>query len=150
MFKKLPLMVLALVGVFILSACQQSDTNKPNIETSDTETPDVAVTPNPEVSVTTPEPVTPLETTTPPVNNYPATARVSIANFAFSGSSIIKQNGTVTWKNNDSVVHTVTGSGFDSGTIQPGGSYSHTFTATGTYDYYCAFHPSMIGSVTVK
>ncbi len=39
----------------------------------------------------------------------------------------------------------------NSGVIPPGGSYTLTFTAAGTYTYYCLFHSSegMIGTVTV-
>jgi len=41
----------------------------------------------------------------------------------------------------------------NSGTMAPGASYSLTFTAVGTYVYYCLFHDGpggMIGTVTVQ
>jgi plastocyanin len=80
---------------------------------------------------------------------------VNIQNFAFDPPNITVAPGTtVTWVNNDSAPHTVTATdpagAFDSGTLQPGQSFSFTFTQPGTtYAYYCAIHPSMRGTVTV-
>jgi plastocyanin len=34
--------------------------------------------------------------------------------------------------------------------ITPGATFSHTFNATGTFQYFCELHPTMVGSVTVK
>jgi plastocyanin len=60
---------------------------------------------------------------------------------------------TVTWTNNDTLPHTVTAddNSFDSGTIQPGQSYSHTFGTAGSYTYFCSIHgkASMSGAVQV-
>jgi plastocyanin len=62
-------------------------------------------------------------------------------------------NTQVTWTNNDSVPHTVTADdgSFDSGTLQPGQTFSHTFTSAGKVTYHCAIHgqASMNGSVQV-
>ncbi|MDQ6931515.1 MAG: plastocyanin/azurin family copper-binding protein, partial [Candidatus Eremiobacteraeota bacterium] len=40
----------------------------------------------------------------------------------------------------------------NSGLIPPGGSYQLTFTAAGTYTYYCTFHSpeGMVGTVVVQ
>ena len=59
---------------------------------------------------------------------------------------------TVTWKNEDQLPHTVTATdkGFDSGMIEPGSSWSHTFDQPGTFTYYCLPHPFMKGTVVVK
>ena len=77
---------------------------------------------------------------------------VTIANFAFSPADVtIKAGGSVTWTNNDSVPHTVTGSDFDSGPIAQGATFSHTFPTAGSFDYKCTIHPSMPhGKVTVQ
>ncbi|MFA5860143.1 MAG: plastocyanin/azurin family copper-binding protein [Candidatus Thermoplasmatota archaeon] len=52
---------------------------------------------------------------------------------------------TVTWRNDDSVAHTVTsdtGEELDSGLIQPGSTWTHQFTQAGTFSYHCAPHSS--------
>jgi plastocyanin len=83
---------------------------------------------------------------------------------AFSPNPInVKVGGTVTWTNKDNQAHTVvsgTGSAdpkkgtvFDSGLttlIQPGKSFSHTFTTAGTIPYFCEIHPAMVGTITVS
>ena len=58
---------------------------------------------------------------------------------------------TVTWTNDHHAGHTVTSSSseFNSGDIQPGQSFRHTFDKAGTFDYYCIIHPSMVGRVNV-
>ena len=63
---------------------------------------------------------------------------------------VVGVNNTVTFVNQDSVVHTVTaGDGsFNSGDIQPGQSWTHTF-AVGTYSYHCIYHGWMKGNITV-
>lgn len=70
---------------------------------------------------------------------------------------MIPPGTTVTWVNNDTAPHTVTADdgSFDSGTIQPGQSYSRTFLgiATGsTVNYHCAIHgaASMSGALLIQ
>lgn len=75
---------------------------------------------------------------------------VRITNGAFQPSAVnIGIGTTVVWTNVDSVPHTVTAydGSFDSGTIPPGGTYSHTFDRPVSRSYYCTFHPSMEGIV---
>ncbi len=57
----------------------------------------------------------------------------------------------VIWANDDGLQHTVTADGgaFDSGNINSGEAWSHTFTATGTYTYHCAIHPTMVATLVV-
>jgi plastocyanin len=79
---------------------------------------------------------------------------VMISGFAFSPQSITVAKGTnVTWTNNDTVTHTVTGdTGADpgsSGNIAVGGTYAYVFNTPGTYTYHCSIHPSMTGTITV-
>jgi len=73
---------------------------------------------------------------------------------AFTPSTITVSAGTtITWTNNDGVVHNVTSntSGlFSSGSISPNGTYSHLFSTAGTFSYKCTIHPSMTGSVVVN
>jgi plastocyanin len=68
----------------------------------------------------------------------------------------IKAGTTVTWVNRDPVIHTVTqgvsphpGGVFDSGVINKDQSWSYTFTAPGSYPYFCLVHPDMIAMVDV-
>jgi plastocyanin len=76
---------------------------------------------------------------------------ISIENMSFTpGDVTIKKGGTVTWKNNDSSAHTVTGPGWQSGTLAPGALFSHTFDKAGTYEYHCAIYELMKGKVTVQ
>ncbi|MGB7952596.1 MAG: plastocyanin/azurin family copper-binding protein [Candidatus Nitrosopolaris sp.] len=65
---------------------------------------------------------------------------------------VIKVGDTVTWTNDHREAHTVTSksSEFDSGNIQPGQSYSHTFDKAGSFQYYCVIHPSMVGTVNAS
>ncbi len=79
------------------------------------------------------------------------TAEIQIINNAFSPSELtISVGTTVKWTNADGVPHTVTSAGnFDSGTIQPGKSFSFTFSKAGSFDYSCSIHPQMKGKVIV-
>ena len=65
---------------------------------------------------------------------------------------VIGVNNTVTWTNRDFSVHTVTSDsgGFDSGLLNSGDSWTHTFTTPGTYAYHCTIHPFMTGTVVVR
>jgi plastocyanin len=77
---------------------------------------------------------------------------VSIRDFFFSPARISVPPGTkVTWVNQGTTAHTVTADdgSFDSGTLPPGQSFSHTFRSRGTVPYHCELHPVMRGSVTV-
>jgi aldose sugar dehydrogenase len=78
---------------------------------------------------------------------------------SYSPQPIEIVNGeTVTWYNGDSISHTVTsgqagdpdeGDSFDSDAIIPYQSYSLTFDEVGNFDYYCIYHPTMVGEVIV-
>jgi plastocyanin len=77
---------------------------------------------------------------------------------------VVKKKTTVTWTNNDPVLrHTVTegvspayeeppegySPVFDSGVIQPAGTFSYSFEKKGEYYYYCSIHPFVTGEVIV-
>ncbi len=59
---------------------------------------------------------------------------------------------TVVWTNTDPLAHTVTAvnKSFNSGLVQPGKTYRHTFNQAGTYSYFCMPHPFMKGVIVVK
>lgn len=82
------------------------------------------------------------------------TDSVAIKNFAFAPASITVKVGTkVTWTNQDTDAHTVTGQNnagpLNSQPLNTGQSYSYTFTTPGTYSYLCTIHPFMTATVTV-
>ena len=100
-----------------------------------------------------------------------------IKGFAFTPATVeVTKGTTVTWKNEDTVPHTVTtgiapptfpplasgasptpfpslssGDGkVNSGRIEPQASFSFTFNETGTFNYFCAVHPGMKATLTVR
>ena len=80
--------------------------------------------------------------------------KVTIRLFKFSPETIeVKTGQTVEWANDDLTPHTVTSQGageLDSGSIDAGSSWRHTFTQAGIFPYYCTFHPEMKGTIIVK
>jgi plastocyanin len=81
-------------------------------------------------------------------------AKVSMKGIKFNPANVtVKAGDKVTWTNNDSVGHDVTGDNFksgDAGGMQNGDTFAHTFDKKGTFDYVCTVHSGMEGSVTVK
>ena len=64
----------------------------------------------------------------------------------------VKEGSTMTWQNEDSVVHTMTSkqnSQFDSSMITAGQQWQHQFKEKGNYEYYCVIHPWMQAKVNV-
>jgi plastocyanin len=82
-----------------------------------------------------------------------AGTKVSIAGFAFGPQAItIKVGDSVTWRNDDSPVHTVTFRDGSAGakSLSPGQTFTRVFEKPGTYQYFCSIHPRMTGSVVVQ
>jgi len=75
---------------------------------------------------------------------FPATVNIDIGD-------------TVTWSNDDTAAHTVTGGNaadgpsgaFDSSLFLAGAVFSQTFDEAGTFEYFCMVHPWMVGNVIV-
>ena len=112
-----------------------------------------------------PEEPAPTPTPTPEdneVNDEEAvdTDSVTIMDFEFDPQIIRVDTGTeVTWTNEGDASHTVVnqeteqyqeGDLFNSGMIESGQDYSHTFEEAGEYPYYCDLHPQMRGRVIVE
>jgi plastocyanin len=77
---------------------------------------------------------------------------VSMSNNRFVPAEIhVVVGETVVWRNNSQIAHTVTGPNFDSGLIQPGGSFTQSFASPGTIEYHCTPHQSMgmVGRIVV-
>ncbi|MCD7441687.1 cupredoxin domain-containing protein [Streptomyces lincolnensis] len=84
-----------------------------------------------------------------------ATYRVTMKGYAFSPASLtVPAGSTVTWTNQDTAPHDVkTTSGpasIHSPMLDKGQSWSFTFTAAGSYGYYCTVHPDMTAGITVS
>jgi plastocyanin len=102
---------------------------------------------------------------------------MTIKGFQFTPATLeIATGTTVTWTNEDTVPHTVTtgtapptfpplpsgasptpfpslssGDGkVNSGRIEPAAAFSFTFNETGTFNYFCAVHPAMKATLTVR
>jgi plastocyanin len=88
-----------------------------------------------------------------PVAAPVATSAVTIDNFAFSPKAVtVKVGTTVSWTNRDEEPHTVAAEdgSFKSATLAGNtNTFSHTFTAPGTFTYHCTIHPYMSGTVEV-
>ena len=79
---------------------------------------------------------------------------VDIRDFAFNPNAIeVAAGSTITWTNQDAVPHTATGvdrAVLQSGTIQPGASFTQEFDTPGTFDFFCEFHGNMKGQIIVQ
>ena len=64
----------------------------------------------------------------------------------------IPVGGSITWTNNDPLVHTITADdgSWDSGPIEPGKTWTHTFTQPGEYAFHCTPHPFMKAVIVVR
>jgi len=79
--------------------------------------------------------------------------QIVIENFAFVPSEITIAPGTkVTWINKDEAPHTATSTDkkFASGGLDTDDKYSFVFNDKGEFPYFCALHPHMTASITVK
>lgn len=108
----------------------------------------------PQMTATTPL-ATVNQTSTPP----PLVA-IAIQHYSFNPKTVTVPVGTtVTWTNYDISAHLISssvtpmfgpGKIFMSKTLETNDTYSFTFTTVGVYQYFCVFHPTMIGTITVK
>jgi plastocyanin len=78
---------------------------------------------------------------------------VTIRDFTFAPAELEVAQGTeVTWTNDDPAPHTVTAEdgSFDSGTLEPGQTFSVSVQGNGPVTYRCEIHPDMVGTITVR
>ena len=75
---------------------------------------------------------------------------VGLKNLEFRPKEItVKVGDTVTWRWQENVLHNVVADEFKSENLSKG-TYRHTFTQAGTYDYRCTLHAGMDGEVIVE
>ena len=81
----------------------------------------------------------------------PAESAVSIVDFSFEPATLdVAAGATVVWTNDGQAPHTVTGDFADSGVLEPGQTFSHTFAESGEFGYVCSIHPQMTGTIRVS
>ena len=93
---------------------------------------------------------TPLAFTAPA---FAADHAVDIRGMKFSVPALeVAVGDTVTFTNRDGAPHTATAKdgAFDTGRLAKGQSATITVSKAGTFDYFCAVHPSMKASITAK
>jgi plastocyanin len=88
---------------------------------------------------------------------FPASAMaqpiaITVKNMQFAPATVaVRVGDTVTWTNQDFVGHTTTArSGEWDIKLAPGKSGSVVMKKSGSFAYYCRFHPNMTGTVTVQ
>ena len=80
-------------------------------------------------------------------------ARVDIKDFTYGPRELTVPAGAqVTWINHDEETHTITSAtgAFGSTGLSHDEHFTQTFTQPGTYAYFCALHPQMRATVTVR
>ncbi len=88
-----------------------------------------------------------------PAGTKASSDMVKIDNFSFTPQTLTVHPGTtVTWVNKDDVPHTVTSTEkkFKSHALDTDEQFTYTFSAPGTYNYYCSVHPHMTGRIIVQ
>jgi len=80
-----------------------------------------------------------------------AVIQVSMVGVSYSPAQVSAHIGdTIEWVNNDSLVHTATArSGEWDLLIQPNQKKSVTLKSAAKVEYYCRYHPNMVGQITV-
>lgn len=106
-----------------------------------------------------------LATTSPQITqisivNGAGTTQSSLGFSPDTVTVVIGVNNTVTWTNNDNTmdangylpthVLATNDSSFTSPGLNPGDTFTYTFTTPGTFPYHCNVHPWMRGTVIVK
>jgi plastocyanin len=96
--------------------------------------------------------VMPLAAVTPAAAQDSGDVAIAVSDNYFDANDVtVSVGATVTFTNVGFDEHTATADrgAFDSDILDPGQSYSYTFTTPGTYTYFCIFHDGMDGTITV-
>jgi len=83
----------------------------------------------------------------------PAVPPIRIENFRFDPPELVVEKGSViTWVNRDDELHAVISAdaSFSSPGLDTDVSYAHEFDVPGRYEYWCALHPQMKGTIVVR
>jgi plastocyanin len=79
------------------------------------------------------------------------TVRVGVDKLMFAPAQVSARVGdTIEWANGDFVAHTATTRTKQWDVVIPAKGMAHvTLKSPGVFEYYCRFHPNMVGTVTV-
>ena len=87
------------------------------------------------------------------VSTAAGTVQASMAQRAFTPATIqAKVGDVITWTNSDTLPHTATlkdDPACSTETLSPGATGSLTFSAAGTYPFFCKIHSDMTGTIEV-
>jgi plastocyanin len=111
-------------------------------------------TPRPETAAST----APTTVSNETAGNAAGNGAVTVKQFQFSPAELaVKAGITVTWTNEDDILHTATSGTagrpdgkFDGPMDGRGKSFSHAFDQPGRYPYFCSQHETMTGTVVVE
>ena len=80
------------------------------------------------------------------------TVRVTVDKLAFAPAQISAHVGdTIEWVSTDFLAHTATARNKEWDVVlQPNGSGRVTVKSAGSIEYYCRFHPNMVGRISVS
>lgn len=91
---------------------------------------------------------------TAPTNPSPGTVTISIVTTGDAQSynpnpATQTQGATVSWRNNDGVVHRIVANdgSFDTGDIAPGATSRGVQPSASGTNYHCSIHPAMVGAI---
>lgn len=82
----------------------------------------------------------------------PRKIEIRISRFSFVPDHVeIRAGDTLVWVNDDLAPHTATArdDAWSTDTLVSGAAGQIVFTTPGNFDYFCAFHPHMAGTVSV-
>jgi plastocyanin len=79
------------------------------------------------------------------------TVRITIDKLAFQPAQVAARVGdTIEWVSSDFLAHTATGRNKEWDVLIPPNGNGHvTLMQAGEIDYYCRFHPNMVGHISV-
>jgi plastocyanin len=101
-----------------------------------------------------PDPAATAQAAATTMTTRPAsTDKIEIADFKYATETVTVKAGTeVTWTNSDDATHTATADdgSFDTGDLDRGAAKTVTFDTTGSFTYYCRFHPFMKATIEVR
>lgn len=79
------------------------------------------------------------------------TVVINIGNSIFvPATQTIKVGTVVTWKNNDTIAHSIKSTVLSSPELKQNETYRFYFGQVGTFQYYCATHPTEKGEIIVE